>query len=273
MKGDNGERRGTVDERNGIVRMADPSGAPLHVRMLGHPEIFWNGLALDVSRRQTRALLYRLAVRLAPIPRSELFYLFWPDRPEAVAHRDLTHLLTHLRRAFPQPDVLLADGDFVALNPRSAWVDTLALELALAPAPSAYRLEALRAAVPLYRGPFLADFSLTREPEVEDWIAEEQPVWERRYLEALQALMALEAEVGHIDAAIALGERYLATDNLAEPIHRHLITLYGMKGERALARRQFERCAAALWRDLSLAPLPETVAAYHAAVLDIGVKT
>lgn len=262
-----------VDERNGIVRMADPSDAPLHVRMLGYPEIFWDGTPLAVLRRQARALLYRLAVRLAPIPRPELFYLFWPDQPEAVAHRDLSHLLTHLRHAFPAADVLISEGNFVALNARHVWVDTLALESALGPAPTARRRAALRAAVNLYRGPFLADFTPSHAPEVDDWIAEEQPVWERRYLAALRALMQLEVEAGNADAAIALGERYLVTDNLAEDVYRWLIVLYGLKGERALAHRQFERCAAALQRDLGLDPMPETLAAYHAAILDIGVNT
>ena len=64
------------------------------------------------------------------------------------------------------------------------WADTWALEEALA----GTRPATLRRAVALYRGPFLASFSLAREPEVDVWIAEEQPAWERRYLEAVSGL-------------------------------------------------------------------------------------
>ncbi|MFN8474983.1 MAG: BTAD domain-containing putative transcriptional regulator [Anaerolineae bacterium] len=257
-------------EHFGPVNMAEASEAPLHVRMLGYPQIIWNGSPLAVPRRQARALVYRLAAHLAPVPRAELFYLFWPDQPETSAHRDLSHLLTHLRRAFPVPDILLTDMEIVSLNPARVWVDTLALEKALSPAPDGARLAMLRLAVDLYRGSFLANFSLAREPEVDVWIAQEQIIWERRYLEALRALMLLEAESGNLSSAMALAERYLATDNLAEDIHRHLITLYAARGERALAQRQFERCADALQRELGLRPLPETVAAYHAALAGTG---
>ncbi|MFN8498541.1 MAG: bacterial transcriptional activator domain-containing protein [Anaerolineae bacterium] len=255
-----------MDEDFGPVAMADPSHAPLHVRMLGYPQVLWNGATLDVPRRQARALLYRLAAHLAPIPRADLCYLLWPDQPETNGRRDLSHLLTHLRRAFPEPDILVTGVELVWLNPRRVWADTLALAAALAPDPAEGRVAALRRAVALYRGPFLDGFSLAREPEVDVWIAEEQPTWERRYLAAVRALMLLEGEAGHASAAIALGERYLATDDLAEDIHRYLITLYGARGERALAQRQFQRCVDALQRELGLPPLPETAAAYHAAL-------
>ncbi|MFN8485609.1 MAG: bacterial transcriptional activator domain-containing protein [Anaerolineae bacterium] len=253
-------------EQFGPTGMDGAADAPLHVRMLGHPQVFWNSTPLDIPRRQARALLYRLAAYLAPVPRADLCYLFWPDQPEAVAHRDLSHLLTHLRRAFPAPDILVSSSETVGLNPQRVWADTWALEQALA----GTRPATLRRAVALYRGPFLASFSLAREPEVDVWIAEEQPAWERRYLEAVRALMLLEGEAGHASAAIALGERYLATDDLAEDIHRHLITLYAARGERAMAQRQFERCVDALERELGLPPLPETVAAYHAAMAGTG---
>ena len=87
----------------------DRANRSLFLGLLGPPEVIWAGATLSIARRQTRALLYRLAVHLAPVPRTQLGYLLWPDVPDTTARRNLTHLLTLLRRALPRPDLLLTD--------------------------------------------------------------------------------------------------------------------------------------------------------------------
>lgn len=58
--------------------------AELSVCLLGPPRVEWAGRALAITRCQARALLYRLAVHLQPVPREQLCGLFWPDVPESV---------------------------------------------------------------------------------------------------------------------------------------------------------------------------------------------
>ena len=53
-------------------------------------------------------------------------------------------------------------------------------------------------------------------------------------------------------------------DNLSEEIHRRLIELYALTGDRAAAARQYEHLVAVLERELGLDPLPETQAIFHA---------
>jgi DNA-binding SARP family transcriptional activator len=50
-------------------------------------------------------------------------YLFWPDVPDTTARRNLTHLLTLLRRALPHPDLLLINGETVAFHPQRVASD------------------------------------------------------------------------------------------------------------------------------------------------------
>ncbi|MFQ6059051.1 MAG: BTAD domain-containing putative transcriptional regulator, partial [Anaerolineae bacterium] len=271
----------------------DKLRASLRVYLLGPPGVEWAGRPLAIPRRQARALLYRLAAWLQPIPREQLCFLFWPDTPESTARRHLSHLLTHLRRALPAPEMLLAADDHLGLDPGRVWSDTMAFErLCAALTPSPLRPppcppappklggmgggegeggwggggEGLQQAVDLYRGPFLAGFSLPTSPEFEIWLAQERQVWERLYLEALAAriedLMAGEK----YEAAIAYARRYLDTDDLAEDVHRRLIELYAASGDRNSALRQFERCVAVLERELGVSPLPETRVAYQAVL-------
>jgi DNA-binding SARP family transcriptional activator len=231
----------------------------------------WAGQPLAIPRRQARALLYHLAARLEPVPREQLCFLFWPDTPESTARRNLSHLLTHLRRALPAPEVLLTANDCIALDPRRTWSDTAALEELSATLPGNPRflgeagaLGAPQQTVDLYRGPFLAGFSLPTSTEFDAWAARERRVLERLYLEALATLIEERTSRGAYDEAIACAQRYLQTDDLAEEIHRRLIQLFAAAGNRRAALQQFERCAAILERELGVSPLPETRAVYRA---------
>jgi DNA-binding SARP family transcriptional activator len=247
-------------------RSLELTSTRLQVNLLGPPTIEWGGHPLTIRRRQVRALVYHLAARLEPIPREHLCYLFWPDSPEAAGRRKLSHLLTHLRHALPALDVMLIDKDHVALNPHKVRSDTVAFER-LSTAPKLHQnTEALQEATHLYRGPFLAGFSLPDSPELETWIVLERSNWERQYLEVLAALVEEQMAQSNYHAAIARARCYLEIDNLAEEMHRTLIRLYTIVGNRNGALRQYEQCVMTLKRELGVNPLPETRSAYQAVL-------
>ncbi|MGD8244911.1 MAG: AAA family ATPase [Anaerolineae bacterium] len=231
--------------------------------MFGSPRVEGGGAVLSVPRRQVRALLYRLAAELEPIPREHLCFLFWADAPEPEARRQLTNLLTHLRRELHAPDLLLSFGDRVGLDPCRVSSDVVAFRHL---ASSDGEIEALRQAVDLYRGPFLAGFSLPGSPEFEVWALEQKGDCERLFLEVLLGLIEGHTGRQEHDTAIAYARRYLDTDELAEDVHRRLIGLYAATGNRSAALTQFERCAAILERELGVRPLPETRAVYESAL-------
>ncbi len=250
--------------------IAQPTGDAtgiLRIRLLGPPEVVWAGRALVIPRRQVRALLYRLAAKREPVPREELSYLLWADTPETTARRNLRGLLAHLRRALPVPDLLMASEDAIGLDPVRTWSDTVLLEHFHTSRGLPTQAEALQQVVDLYRGPFLAGFSLPGCPEFEMWVTAERQTWERLYLEALARLIEERVVERKHTAAIGYALRYLATDDLAEEIHRRLIELYAASGDRSAALHQYEQCLTILERDLGVDPLPETQAAYQ-AVLD-----
>ena len=252
------------------------ASSKLQVYLLGPPHVEWDGRALAIPRRQVRALLYRLAARLQPVPREHLCFLFWPDIAELICRRNLSHLLTHLRRILPSPEALLTPSDRVGLDPQRVWSDVatfdrLCNDLALQPAGGLRkprRFETLQQAVELYDGPFLDSFSLPTSPEFETWIIRERRVWESLYMKALADLMEEYTTRGEYDAAISCAQRYLAADDLAEDVHRRLISLHTVVGDRGAALRQFERCVAALERELGVSPLPATRAVYQAILED-----
>jgi len=238
-----------------------PVDKPLTIQLLGTPEITWQSRPYTVPRRQTRALLYRLSAELEPISRDHLLLLFWPDRADLQARRNLTRLLSSLRSALPQPDLILSDMSTVTLNQQLAGSDS-ALFFQLA---QREEEKAWEKAAALVGGSFLDGFSFTGSPEFDAWQTGMQTRIEQSYLRLLARLIASKTASEDLAAAIQYANQYLDTDDLAETIHRQLITLYARNGERKAAMHQFEVCMLALERELGVSPLPETRAAFDAA--------
>ncbi len=250
----------------------------LQIEMLGSPRVVWKGQALAISRRQVRALLYRLATNFQAIPRDQLCLLVWPDIPIPRARRYLTHLLTHLRKALPLPDLLGDQNGCVFLNPVLAWSDTLILDEGYAERHNLFDftsssgkdalpgLELLESAVKSYRGSFLNGFSLNTSAEFENWVNQERRYYEGRYLEILFDLINYYHHRKQFENAIAYAKCYLEIDNLAEEVHCKLIELSAAVGDSSAAERQFEICAATLERELGISPSPKTWAVYQSAL-------
>lgn len=247
-----------------------PDKPTLQLLLFGSPAAAWRGAPLRIDRRQVRALLYRLAAEGRPVAREQLCFLFWSDVPELAARRALTSLLSHLQRALPSAVHLLVDGDSVALDTSNISIDSISYGRILAAGMPAPRIEHLVQSASLYRGPFLDGFSLTGCPEVDSWITQERQVWERRQLETLAALMEAHAAAGAYREAIMTGLHSLKIDDLDEAIHRRLIELYRIIGDRSAALRQYKWCSAVLARELEVKPSPETEAAYRQTLRDGG---
>jgi DNA-binding SARP family transcriptional activator len=246
--------------------------------MLGPPHIIWGEEALHIPRRRARALLFRLAARLEPIARDELAFLFWPDHPSSLARRNLTHLLTHLRSALPDPDLVIVAKDHIGLNPVRCWSDAAEFERLLAgrkelslaaqglEADLQPALGAVEAGVQSYRGALLSGFALPGCPEFEAWISRERQGYECHYLEALLDLVDFYQANQELTTAIGYAKRYLESDNLAESVHCRLIELFAQQGDRSAAERQLEQCTEALEHELGISPSPKTWAIYQAVM-------
>jgi DNA-binding SARP family transcriptional activator len=236
----------------------------LRVALLGTPEITRAGAAVAVGRRQTRALLFRLAAQGGAVSRAHLCHLFWPDLHEGTARRNLTRVLVNLREALGEAEpVVVADSDTIAVDATAVWRDTAEfLRLAAVPDTPA-RAGALRQAVALYRGPFLDGVALGNCPEFEAWADGERQEWTRRCCDVLAAVVEDRTLERDYPAAIDAAQRYLATDQLAEHMHQRLIRLYAASGDRLKALRQFQHCAEVLHREIGVPPHPETRSVYE----------
>lgn len=262
-----------------------PKRKQLRIHLFGPFTVECDRVPLAMRRRKVRALLCYLAASPKQVPRECLCGLLWPDYPEAQARRNLTHLLTHLQHALPTGAWLISEGDTLCLSSARVWVDTRAFAQCLSvrsllnegrmgerrAASASERLDPetqnpLENAVALYRGEFLAGFSLPTSPEFDVWVSTEREHWRHEYLRALARLVRGYAAMADTTRAIDCAQRYLAMDELSEEMHCRLMELYAAAGNRLAALRQYETCVAALERELGVDPLPETQATYQATL-------
>ncbi len=211
-------------------------------------------LPLPPTLKAQSLLAYLVLHRDRPQPRERLAALFWSDRPDRKARRSLATALWHIRRCFPQTQVVLSDARTVQFDPQTRiQTDVEAFE-ALA---SREDVESLRQALSLYRGAFLADF-------YDDWIIDERYRLEGLYLGVLERLMHGVEKQGEHEAALQVALRLLDQDPLREDAHRLLMRAYCRLGQRNAALKQYRRCREIVQAELGTEPMAETTELYRA---------
>lgn len=243
----------------------------LRVQVLGELAIWRDELPLRSPGKAQRKPLELLALLAAhgggPVDAGFIIDTLWPSLEADAPKASLEMAVSRLRKLLDLPEaVLVADGT-VALDPTLVWCDagafeTLADELqhglaqAAADTAAAQRAERLFA---LYRDRLLGSETLSGRMQM----ARERLAL--RYYRAVTAWGSTLEARGDWTAAIALYERALTRDVLAEPIYRALMRAQLARGERAEALRTFRRCRELLASVLGTTPAAETLALFHEA--------
>ena len=146
--------------------------------LLGSPRIERDGVPIQVDTRKAIALMAYLAVTGESHRRDALAALLWPDADQTRARAALRRTLSALNKALAG-EGLKVDREVVGLDWNSGlWVDLVQFRSRLAdclahPHTAAEVCDAcltpLTGAVELYRGDFLAGFTLRDSPTFDDW--------------------------------------------------------------------------------------------------------
>ncbi|MBV9282462.1 MAG: AAA family ATPase, partial [Chloroflexi bacterium] len=240
-------------------------GSGLDVAVLEAPDVRFDGRRLTFPTRKTLALLIYLAVEGGPQRRDSLAVLLWPDSDEEHARRSLRITLTFLRAVMREAGGdrwLTADRDTVELagSPFALDLDVLCRGYESARRPGGPDVPALPAASQVYRGDFLAGFSLPDAPEFDTWVSLQRELSYRRAETVFERLTQTLADAGDLAAAIEAAARRLAHDPLSEGAYRSLMRLYLAADNRGAALQAYHACRRMLADELGAEPSPETEA-------------
>ncbi len=236
--------------------------------LLGRPRIECDGVSVEINRRKAIALLAYLAVAGESHRRDVLATLLWPAHDQAGARAALGTTLWALNSALGK-GWIDADRETVSLNRNAGfWLDVHHFRRLLAECRTHSHtpetmcgacLAALNKAIQLYRGDFLAGFTLRDSTNFDDWQLFQTESLRCELVNALEKLVCCHSTQGEFDKAIGFARRWLALDPLHELAHQHLIRLYAWSGQRAAALSQYRECVRILEADLGASPQKETV--------------
>lgn len=214
-------------------------------------------------------LCYLLLNKQQPHHREQLAAIFWPEHASDVARKYLRNAIWRMRQILqstgaPPDEYLFYSEDSIAfINTSSHWLDVEVFESAAArfqpvAASQLQPIDAaqLAAAVDLYTGDLL-------ENVYEDWCLYERERLRLLYLNSLHKLMVYHGLKGAYDSGIVYGERILTHDNTREKVHRQVMWLHWLAGNRDAALLQYQRCARILRDELNAAPMDETRQLYE----------
>ncbi len=246
----------------------------LKLLFLGSPQIEYDGEAVELKSRKEMALLAYLAVtsRSESHSRDALSTLLWPEYDQRRARSYLRHTLWLLKKALGQ-EWLEVSREHVSFNHTKTWLDVVEFQKQLTAATTHGHLAdevcinclaPLTEVVALYRGDFLAGFTLPDAPDFDEWQLFQTESLRQASAIALERLTRLYSAQGEYELAIRYARRWLALDPLHEPAHRRLMQLYAWTGQQATALRQYQECVRRLDEELGVSPEEETTALYEA---------
>jgi DNA-binding SARP family transcriptional activator len=222
-----------------------------------------DGKALKIPRRKSRALIYYLAAQDALLTREHLLNFFWTDHERTAAQQLLRTTLHSLKKSLGT--AISISEDLVSLSPET-WVDARAFEATIN-ATEAGRTELVEA-LSLYRGDFLADFSLPDSLSFENWQILERERFRSLVLRGFIYLARLQEIEKDYRAALESIDRALAYDPLQEDLQREALRYHYLSGDRAGAIRRYDQLRRLMDEELGVPPMAETRDLYQAIITD-----
>lgn len=221
-----------------------------------------------IAYNKMRALLAYLAVeREQDHNREALAGLLWSGNDHATARGNLRRTLSDLRRLLELPTgktLFSASKHTIRFAPHG-YVDVLEFS---ADAPSCidnpiaahceHCIAQMEHMAELYRGEFMAGFSLPDCPEFEDWLQLQRESLRRRALALLERLTNCHEQAGNYGRALPFALRYTELEPWDEDGHRRAMRLYALNGQSSAALSQYDFCCRMLEKELGVLPNDET---------------
>jgi two-component SAPR family response regulator/Tfp pilus assembly protein PilF len=245
----------SVEATSGIV-----AASPLEVRLFGEMRVSVNGAVIEGMAWRTRRAkeLFAYFLLEGARTRREICLALWPDDdPDAVA-RTFRVTLHRLRNAIAPVAIELRGDRHQIVSPHSLWCDAIEFRGIVRAARGLQdierRIELLRQAVALYRGPLAKEFD-------SDWAEQARNSFEDDYVRCLAELAQYSATHGDQAAAIGFCESILALDPLNDAAAVQLMLSHAALGQSAAVGDTFHRYRRRIHAE-GLEPSPAVVRLY-----------
>jgi DNA-binding SARP family transcriptional activator len=261
-----------VEQVRGLIkryRLAPPAAGgdawpwPIRIRALGRFSVVKDGLEVSFGRKTQKRPLDLLQALIAlggvDVPVSSLAEALWPDAEGDAAYHAFENTLYRLRQVLDSAGALVLAGGKLSLDAEQCWVDVWAFQRLLVQAreDGADADRNLQNLMELYRGHLLE-----HETDKPWALGGRESLREKFLLQILAAARSHEAGQ-RWQQAVAIYQRGIELDNLAESLYRGLMVCHREMGDHAEALRVYRRCRELLSIVLGVQPTAETQAVYE----------
>jgi DNA-binding SARP family transcriptional activator len=258
-------------EVRGIAPLANAPESwpwPIHVHALGRFTVQHRGepLAIEGKAQKKPLELFKMLIAQGGhgVAKEKLCDLLWPDAEPAAAAAALDTAISRLRKLIGEPAAIRIEEGKVSLDDKRVWLDVWAFDRDVEALQAALHTNAGDAEIEAigvrllarYKGPFLG----SEDPTRGSLAARER--WQNRFRRSLADAGRHWEQRREWPRAIALYERALDEDSLAEELYRRLMHCYLERGEPAEAARVYRRCREMLSIQLGIPPSAETEALF-----------
>jgi len=244
----------------------------LEISLLGEINIRLDGQPITRFRSQKElALLLFLAHNGQTHNREALAELLWEAEARSTK-QSLSNLRTALARLRKQVgDHLIVTRKTVAVTPavhdQTDTVRILAMLDGAGNVRSVTGINLLSQGLDLYRGEFLAGFSLPDTIHFSDWLIVEQERLHKIAMGGYRQLAGWQEEQGAFSAGVVTAQQWVTWDPLDETAQQQLMRLLVYDGRNSEALQVYEKCRHLLQTELGIPPAPATTT-LHKAIQD-----
>ena len=236
--------------------------------ILGSVQITLGEQQVRLNTLKGQALLFYLLTENVWEPetvysRETLMELLWPGMPQKSAQDNLRQAVYQLRKGlvkhgYSGPAPLLSDRYTIGLNPQFQYqLDAQRFKEILAEMPAQAADESsqhLQHAVRLYRGEFLADFSLPDSAAFNDWLQVRREQFRRMAFGLFHQLAETALQARDFESAEGYARRQVTLDPFQEEAQRQLIVSEFFQQGPAAALAAYEKYRLNLQAELGLEP-------------------
>lgn len=237
--------RGLVDPA--MVAAGESWNWALRVYTLGRFELVRDGELVRFPRKAPKRALELLQALIAfgdhGVPTRRLITAVWGQDIQPGASQAVFRTTLHRLRKLIGEALVTVDDGRVRLDAQRCWVDAWAFEALRNTAQATQQtpdphtwLASAEQALALYRGPFLGAAAEAA------WSVPTRDRLHQRFVDLVDTLARYWQAGGDWEKAMALYERALAVDELAETFYQGLMRSYQAVGRRAEAIAVFQRC-------------------------------
>jgi predicted ATPase len=244
----------------------------LTLRLFGAPQLERDGQHVEPDTRKAVALLAYLVATGQSHTRESLAALLYPEYDESHAKAAFRRTLSALNKVLGGGYLLITHETVAVAATSPLWVDVIQFDRLLDQAQHCQHgaaescpncLPWLEETACLYRGDFLAGFSLRDCPGFDEWQFFKSEELRRRYASALGKLARSASQNADHEKAITYARQWVSLDPLLEDAQRELMKCYARAGQRNVALRQYQAFAQLLEKELGVAPLEDTQNLYR----------